>query len=216
MTYRVLTVNREFGSGGGRIAQTIAQWLGWKLLDRDIIDAIAYAAHVQPSVVQMYDEHVASWLSRVNQQAMRSAALAAGLELRENSVFDAEETVKLTANIVEEAWREGNCVIVGRGAQCILQHKPDAYHVFIYAPLRERIQRLHRRLERGADVEQRIRAVDGERARYLQQYWGKSWCNPHLYDLMISSREDEDVTARAILHAMTGGAVEAPVAAARQ
>ena len=44
--YRVLTVNREFGSGGGRIAQTIAGWLGWKLLDRDIIDAIAYAAHV--------------------------------------------------------------------------------------------------------------------------------------------------------------------------
>jgi cytidylate kinase len=211
MTYRVLTVNREFGSGGGRIAQTIAQWLGWKLLDRDIIDAIAYAAHVHPSVVQKYDEHVASWLSRINQQAMRSAALAAGLELRENSVFDAEETVKLTANIVEEAYREGNCVIVGRGAQCILQHKPDVYHVFIYAPLRERVQRLHRRLERGADVEQRIRTVDGERARYLQQYWGKSWCNPHLYDLMISSREDEDVTARAILHAMTCGEVDAPL-----
>ena len=45
MEYRVITVNREFGSGGGRIAQTIAKWLGWKLLDRDIIDAIAYAAH---------------------------------------------------------------------------------------------------------------------------------------------------------------------------
>ena len=46
MHYRLLTVNREFGSGGGRIAQTIAQNLGWKLLDRDIIDAIAYEAHV--------------------------------------------------------------------------------------------------------------------------------------------------------------------------
>jgi gluconate kinase len=90
MKYRVLTVNREFGSGGGRIAQTIAQRLGWKLLDRDIIDAIAYAAHVDSSVVRRYDEHVDSWLRRINQQAMRSAALAAGLELREGSVYDAE------------------------------------------------------------------------------------------------------------------------------
>jgi cytidylate kinase len=204
MKYRVLTVNREFGSGGGRIAQTIAEWLGWKLLDRDIIDAIAYAAHVDANVVRHYDEHVGSWLRRINQQAMRSAALAAGLELGEDSVFDADQTVRLTQKIVEEAWSEGNCVIVGRGAQCILQHKPDVYHAFVYAPLRERIVRLRTRLEKGANVEQRIRTVDGERAKYLQEYFGKGWCNLHLYDLMISSSEDEDSTARAILYAMTG------------
>ena len=204
--YRVLTVNREFGSGGGRIAQTIAEWLGWKLLDRDIIDAIAYAAHVEKSVVRHYDEHVDSWLRRINQQAMRSAALAAGLELGEGSVFDAEQMVKLTQKIVEQAYSEGNCVIVGRGSQCILQHKPDVFHVFVYAPHKERILRLRKRLEKCANVEQRIRTVDEERAKYLQQYFGKSWCNIHLYDLMISSHEDEDETARAVLYAMTGQA----------
>jgi hypothetical protein len=68
-------------AAAGRIAQTIAEKLGWKLLDRDIIDAIAYAAHVDVKVVRRYDEHVDSWLRRINQQAMRSAALAAGLEL---------------------------------------------------------------------------------------------------------------------------------------
>jgi cytidylate kinase len=204
MKYRVLTVNREFGSGGGRIAQTIAGWLGWKLLDREIIDAIAYAAHVDANLVQHYDEHVVSWLRRLNQQAMRSAALAAGLELGEDSVFDAEEMVKITQKIVEQAYADGNCVIVGRGAQCVLQHKPDVYHVFVYAPLRDRILRLRNRLEKGANVEQRIRTVDTERAKYLQEYFGKNWCNMHLYDLMISSCENEDATARAILHAMQG------------
>lgn len=204
LAYRVLTVNREFGSGGGRIAQTIARWLGWKLLDRDIIDAIAYAAHVDSKVVKHYDEHVGSWLSRLNQQAMRSAALAAGLELGEDSVFDAEQMVKLTQKILDQAWSEGNCVIVGRGSQCVLQHKPDVYHVYVYAPLKERILRLKTRLEPGANIEQRIRTVDGERAKYLQQYFGKSFCNPHLYDLMISSKVDEDSTARAIVFAMTG------------
>jgi len=202
--YRVLTVNREFGSGGGRIAQTIAEWLGWKLLDRDIIDAIAYAAHVDSKVVRHYDEHVDSWLRRINQQAMRGAALAAGLELTENSVFDAEEMVKISQSIIQKAHEDGNCVIVGRGSQCVLQHKPDVFHVFVYAPTKERILRLRSRLEKGADIEQRIRTVDGERAKYLQQYYGKSWCNLHLSDLLISSREDEDETARAILYAMTG------------
>jgi cytidylate kinase len=197
-------VNREFGSGGGRIAQTIANWLGWKLLDRDIIDAIAYQAHVDKTVVRHYDEHVDSWLRRINQQAMRSAALAAGLELGENSVFDAEEMVKISQKIIEKAYLDGNAVIVGRGSQCVLQHKPDVFHVFVYAPLKERLIRLRDRLEKGADIEQRLRTVDGERAKYLQQYFGKNWCNMHLYDLMISSHADEDLTARAILYAMNG------------
>jgi cytidylate kinase len=197
-------VNREFGSGGGRIAQTIATWLGWKLLDRDIIDAIAYQAHVDKNVVRHYDEHVDSWLRRINQQAMRSAALAAGLELGENSVFDAEEMVKISQKIIEKSHLDGNVVIVGRGAQCVLQHKPDVFHVFVYAPLKERLVRLRDRLEKGADIEQRLRTVDGERAKYLQQYFGKNWCNMHLYDLMICSHADEDSAARAIVYAMNG------------
>jgi cytidylate kinase len=202
--YRVLTVNREFGSGGGRIARTIAEWLGWKLLDKDIIDAIAYAAHVDTKVVRHYDEHVDSWLRRINQQAMRSAALAAGLELGENSVFDAAEMVKISRKILEEAHTEGNCVIVGRGSQCVLQHQPDVYHVFVYAPYKERVARLRLRLEKDVFPEQRMRQVDEERAKYLQQYFGKHWTNPHLYNLMISSKTDEDATARAILYGMTG------------
>ncbi len=114
--------------------------------------------------------------------------------------------VKISQTIIEKSYSEGNCVIVGRGAQCILQHRPDVYHVFVYAPCKERMQRLQERLEKGANIEQRIRSVDEERAKYLQEYYGKCWNNPHLYDLMISSQADEDSTARAILYAMTGKA----------
>ena len=125
----------------------------------------------------------------------------------DNSVFDAEEMVKISEKIIEKAHAEGNCVIVGRGSQCVLQHRPDVYHVFVYAPVKERILRLKDALEKGVDIEQRIRTVDGERAKYLQQFFGKNWCNPHLYDLMISSRADEDETARTIVYAMTGQVV---------
>jgi CMP/dCMP kinase len=204
MKYRALTVSREFGSGGGRIANTVAQWLGWKLLDQDIIGRIARAAHVDSRVVKHYDERVDSWLRRINEDAIRGVALAAGRPLAENDIFDAHSMTDLTQKIIEEAYAAGKCVIVGRGSQCILQHKKDAFHVFVYAPLRERLERLKKRLEAGADVEQRLRTVDGERAKYLHQHFGRHWCDPHLYDLMLRSTDDEDASARVIFYAMTG------------
>ena len=58
----------------------------------------------------------------------------------------------------------------------------------------------------GADIEQRLRAVDEERAKYIKQRFGRHWCDPNLYDLMIRSHEDEDAAAQVILYAMTGKA----------
>lgn len=204
MGYRVLTVSREFGSGGGRIAKLIAERMGWKLLDSALIEAIANTAHLDPKVVSHFDEHVESWLARMNRQAMRTTALAGGVIPEENSVFDADTMLDLTCQIVEQAYADGDCVLVGRGAQCILQKKPDVFHVFVYARVRDRVQRLRSRLAPGVNIEERIRAVDAERRDYLHQNFGEVWSNPHLYDLMISSREDENETADVILYAMTG------------
>ena len=204
---RALTVSREFGSGGGRIAGTIARWLGWKLLDNEIILKIAAAARVDSKVVRHYDEHVDSWLQRMNEDAIRGVAMASGRPFQEQDIFDAHVMDALTRKIIEEAYDSGNCVIVGRGSQCILEHKHDCFHVFVYASLRERMERLKKRLEPGVDIEQRIRAVDAERVKYLSQRFNRSWCDPHLYDLMIRSHEDEDFTARVILNAMTGNAI---------
>lgn len=202
MDYRVLTVSREFGSGGGRIAQSIASRLGWKLLDSKMIEEIACEADVDAEVVSRFDEHVNGWLSRMNHQAMRGAAMAAGVMLENEQCFDEDTMADLTRRIIERAYETGNCVIVGRGGQCILQSKSDVFHAFVYAPLRVRIHRLRTRLEPGADIEQRVRQVDTERAHYLKLHFGKEWNNPHLYDLMISSGDDEERTARIIEFAM--------------
>jgi cytidylate kinase len=204
--YRTLTVSREFGSGGGRIANTIAGWLGWKLLDAEIINAIARAANVDSHVVRQYDERVESWLRRFNEETLRGVAMATGRPLREGEIFDAQEMARMTRKIIEEAHSGGSCVIVGRGAQCILEHCPDVFHVFVYAPFRERMRRLRTRLGPGVNIEDRIRTVDGERVKYLRQNFGKNWGSLQLYDLMIRSHEDEDATARVILYAMTGKA----------
>ena len=208
MDYRVLTVSREFGSGGGRIAQSIAKRLGWKLLDGALIGEIACAAHVDAGIVSRFDEHVDGWLRRINRQAMRGAALAAGVALEREKCFDEDVMTDLTRQIIDRAHLAGNCVIVGRGAQCILQTRADVFHVFVYAPIQVRIHRLRTRLEPGAQIEQRIRSVDAERAHYLKLRFGRDWNNPHLYDLLISSGAGEDQTARAIEFAMGKAPVE--------
>jgi cytidylate kinase len=204
MDYRVLTISREFGSGGARIAKTVAESLGWKLLDRELIEAIACAGHVDTKAVRRFDEHVESWLGRMNRDLMRGAAMAAGVVPDKNDCFDPDVMAELTRQIVEQAYTDGNCVIVGRGAQCILQHKPDVYHVFVYAPFRDRVRRLRDRLGPSVNVEHQILKVDAERAEYLHQRFAKAWNDPHLYDLMISSRKDEGYTAKVIVYAMTG------------
>lgn len=204
MKYRALTVSREYGSGGGRIANTIAGWLGWKLLDSAIITAIADAARVDSKVVRHYDEHVDSWLRRLNEEAIRGVAMAAGRPLKEEDIFDAQVMNALTRKIIEQAYAAGNCVIVGRGSQCILHGKADVFHVFVHAPLHERIHRLKSRLGPGIDIEERIRTVDSQRAKYLQSCFAGHWNDPHLYELMIRSQEDETATAQTIYYAMTG------------
>ena len=210
MDYRVLTVSREFGSGGGRIAKIVADRLGWKLLDRELIEEIARSARVDPRIVTRFDERPESWMGRMNRHAMRGAALAAGVTPEDENCFDCGVMNEMTRKIVERAHAKGNCVIVGRGAQCTLHRQKDAFHVFVYAPFGDRVCRLRGRLGTDVNIEERIHAVDGERAHYLQQTFGKTWNNPHLYDLMISSSENEEATAEVILAAMNAARSAVP------
>lgn len=203
MAYRTLTISREYGSGGASIARIVAERLGWELLDRGLIEAIARAGHVDEKVVHRLDERAESWLARINRDAMRAASIGAGIIPEQGTYFDPDVMTELTRMVIEEAYTHGNCVIVGRGAQCILQNKPDVFHAFVYAPLHDRIARLRQRLETGVNVDQRIHAVDSARAHYLRQNFFKEWNDPHLYDMMICSHRGEKATANVILYALT-------------
>jgi len=204
MAYRVLTIDRELGSGAEIVAQKISTWLGWKLLDDDLITAIASAARVDPQVVSLYDEKASTRIPRISPRSRRDAINPTGKVIDEAAFFDAGMMMEFTHRVMDEAAAKGNCVIVGRGAQCILQHKPDVFHAFLYAPFQERVRRLQEHLEPGVNVEQRIRTVDQEHAEFLLQRFGKAWNSYQLYNLMLCSSETEDRTARVLLYAMTG------------
>src|ERR1035441_4292481 len=135
--YRAVTVAREYESGGDRIAALVAKHLGWELLDSALIEEIANLAHVDPQLACEFDERVDSWVHRISRRALWHGAFDAVAVLPETAVFDAETMALLARAVIEHACETGNCVIVGRGGQCILQNRPDVFHVFLYAPRSE-------------------------------------------------------------------------------
>ena len=204
--FRVLTVAREYGSGGGRIARMIAEKLHWTLLDRALIERAALAAEVEPQLAQRYDERVDTWLHRIGRNGLWSGAFEGVATAADEKVFDAETMASLERRLITEAHAKGNCVIVGRGAQCVLQDRQDALHVFVYAPFRQRVARVRRRAPAAKDVGRLIRSIDQQRADHIRMYFGCNWNNPHLYHMLVSSEFGEEDAARLIIDAIQRGA----------
>jgi cytidylate kinase len=204
--FRVVTVSREFGSGGSIIARKAAEKLRWNLLDRSLITAVARAAQVDADTAERYDENVESWWHRFNQGGIRSAAIFAGIAPDDAQLFDAETEAMFAGEVTLKAAARGDCVIVGRGAQCVLQDCEDVLHVFIYAPWAERVERVRARLESSQDIEELIRGTDHDRATYIRTYYGCDWKDPHLYHMMINSQIGTEMAACMIVNAVNGGA----------
>lgn len=203
--FRVLTVAREFGSGGGRIARRVSGKLGWNVLDKALVEAIARAAQVEPDLARRYDERVDSWLHRVSRRGLWHGAFEGVASARDAEFFDAETMAALTRNLISEAYESGNCVIVGRGAQRILQDRKDVLHVFVYAPWPNRVARVRSRVPEVEDVEHLIRSTDQHRAEYIRVFFGCNWTDPHLYHAMFSSELGEETVTRIIIDLMEQG-----------
>ena len=208
--FRIVTVAREYGSGGGHIAQLLADRLDWKLLDRCLVENIAQAARVEPQLAEQYDERPDPWVNRLVRALWQGGLMRGVMAGPIPELFDADTMASLSQNLIEEAADIGNCVIVGRASQCILQQRSDAFHVFIYAPRAERLRRVRSRHASRAEAELALEARDQERAGLIRRYFNQDWSNRHLYDLMISSKLGEEIALSTILTAMGMGRASAP------
>ncbi len=203
--YRVLTIAREYGSGGGLIGRAISERLGWKVLDKAFIENVARAAKVDPQLARRFDERTDSWLERLSHQGLWRGAFNGVAAVTEQDFFDAQTMASLERNMIEDAYRRGGAVIVGRGAQCVLQGCKDAFHVFIYAPWAEKVARVRQRLPGQTNVEDLIQKKDHERRDHIRTFFGVDWKDPHLYDLMISSQLGDESVESTIIHALASG-----------
>jgi cytidylate kinase len=192
----------------------LADRLGWKLLDRCLVEKIAETARVEPRIAEKFDERPDPWLDRLAEVFWQSPGLKGYIGGHVPGRFDGEVAAHLTRRIIEEAAEIGACVVVGRGSQCILQQRQDAFHVFIYAPRGERLERLLRRDPRlsKAEAQKKLDAEDATRAAYVRDHYGEDWQNRHLYHLMLSSCLGVQEAVSIILSALQGAKVgPAPV-----
>lgn len=187
MAIRVITVEREYGSGGAAIAQQLAERLGWKLWDQDLTAEIARVANVDHEQAQRCDMHVDPLLYRLFRVFARGSYERA-LPLGDSLSLDTDHLVSTLQNVVLDVASRGECVIVGRGSPYILRNRTDAFHMFVYAPVEEKVRRLELIGKSEKEALQLIEEIDRERASFIRHYFGKEWPCRALYHLMINSR----------------------------
>jgi hypothetical protein len=201
MKFRVLTVAREYGSGGAEIADIAANQLGWKVMDQVLLAEISNKAKVPTREVAATDEQVDTWLYRIMRPLWGSGGDGFSAIAPVN-LFDADAAAGLAKLVIQEAYCMGGCVIVGRGAQCVLRGKQDVFNAFVYAEWSDRVRRIQGRVASGTNVCDLIHSMDASRLEYVRRHYGVNRLDPHLYDLMINSKSQSELAARLILLAM--------------
>jgi cytidylate kinase len=198
--FRVITIEREYGCGAGAIAAQLARQLGWKLWDQLLTQEVARVANVDPSAVKRCDERMDSGLHRFAKAFWRgsyerSSALG-------SQVFDTDRMMVLMQDITNRIAKEGNAVVVGRGAPFFLRQEPDAFHVFLYAPRAEKIRRIVADGRSSYEADELVDLVDRERIAFIKHYFNANWPTRSLYHMMLNTAMGNEAVIKTILDTM--------------
>jgi cytidylate kinase len=198
MSIRVITVEREYGSGGAAIAQALADRLGWKLWDRDLTAEIARVANVDHRAAQRCDERVDNLLYRLFKVYARGS-YEKSLPIGERTAFDTDCMVDMLQKVIEDVASRGNSVIVGRGSAYFLRNRADAFRIFTYAPVDEKIRRLKSIGKGEKEALQLIEDIDRDRADFIRHYFNAEWPRRDIYNLMINTKFGDEYVVEMVL-----------------
>jgi cytidylate kinase len=198
---RILTIEREYGSGGGEIAQLLAKQLSWKLWDQLLTEEIARLANCPKDVVEVREERTDPLYYRLFKSFLRGS-YEGSLNAHKLNVVDSESILKITERVVQHAAKTGNCVIVGRGSQHFLRNRQDILRVFLYASREEKVRRLIARGKTQKEAEERVDSVDRERVEFIQKYFRADWPDRTAYHAMINTATGDQCVTHMILDLM--------------
>lgn len=187
---RAITISREYGSGGGEVAHRLAQRLGWRLVDHEIVVRVARTLGVSESEVAARDERVEGFVSRLlrSMQRVDPNMMSGAPMLPISPEAEEREYQSALTEVVQAAVADGHTVIVGRGAQALLSTRRDVLHARIIAPLAARVAYVMQREGLSQEeAKERIQVKDRDRMRYLQAAYSLQSDDPHLYDLVVNS-----------------------------
>ena len=198
---KIITIEREYGCGGGEIAQLLAKRLGWKLWDQLLTEEIARLARCPKAVVESREERTDPLYYRLFKSFMRGS-YEGSINAPKLNLVDSETIVRITQRVVEHVGEKGNCVIVGRGSQHFFRDRPDTLRVFLYAPPDDKVRRLLARGKSEREAEELVATVDRERADFIQRYFNVEWPDRAIYHAMINTTIGDEATAQIILNFM--------------
>jgi cytidylate kinase len=194
----IITIEREYGCGGGEIAQKVAKQLGWKLWDQWLTEEIARLANCPKAVVEAREERNDPLYYRLFKSFMRGS-YEGSINAPKLNLVDSETILRITKRVVEHAAERGNCVIVGRGSQQFLKNRPDTLRVFLYAPREDKVRRLRGRGKTEKEAEELVDSVDRERADFIQKYFNVEWPDRVIYHTMMNTAIGDECVANMIL-----------------
>jgi cytidylate kinase len=201
--FDVVTIAREYGSGGADIGRKVAELLGWVCVDKQITDQIAAMGEVDPAWAEEADEHVSAWWERVLKSFRRGGPdsfVGNGPEFG----VDRDTMQQFTARVINRVAEEGKCVIIGRSSQCVLRSHPQVLHVLVFAPLKEKVERMRARHPDEHDLPALLHRIDAARTHYTQYYYGHDWSDRQLYHLCQNSTLGLDACAKLISQIVLG------------
>ncbi|HEY2067840.1 MAG TPA: cytidylate kinase-like family protein [Gemmatimonadaceae bacterium] len=184
----IVTVSRQYGSGGSDVAERVARALGWTLYDNAVVEEVASRLRMTPAEVSAREERVPSLVERM------ASAMALGVPEVMPVVGDIaaqpseERMVMMTRRVIEDAARAGPVVLVGRGAQCMLAARADALHVYCYAPFEELVRRAVEELGVPfAEARRHVAETNAQRDQYVRAYFKREWRDLANYDLCVNT-----------------------------
>jgi cytidylate kinase len=195
---KIITIEREYGCGGGEIAQKLANQIGWKLWDQLLTEEIARLANCPKSVVEVREERNDPLYYRLFKSFLRGS-YEGSINAPKLNLVDSETILRITRRVVEHAAERGNCVIVGRGSQQFLKGRPDTLRVFLYAPREDKVRRLLARGKSEKEAEELVDTVDRERADFIQKYFNVEWPDRAIYHTMMNTAIGDEAVVDMIL-----------------
>jgi len=182
MEKKILTISREFGSGGRTIGHAVANALGIPFYDKELVDQVALESGFAPKFVEEHGEHSSS--SSIFSYAFAPHRVPGVM----NGLSTADFLWNIQCSVILQLAEQGPCVIVGRNADYILKDRPDTLHAFIHADIdfrAERIVRLYGESEKSPQT--RLNEKDKRRRVHYQHYTGRTWSQAQNYDICLDS-----------------------------
>ena len=179
---KVITISREFGSGGREFGIKLAEALGIPFYDKELVEHVALESGFAPTFIEEHGEHAPG-------KSLLSYAFSHhGVPGIMNGLSTADFLWNAQCSVILQLADKGPCVIVGRNADYVLKDRPDCLHAYIYADMEfrtDRIVRLYGESEKSPEA--RLQEKDKRRRVNYQHYTGRTWGVAQNYDICLNS-----------------------------